>query len=511
MTAMNTSMVHSEHSMLKFLRSDELKPPQKPLPFVAFDASKSTAWLRNNVQHSWWRSDYQLAICSDFEAANTCKLYQDRIIKLSGGLVKLPAASTASEWCLMREIIWMLQVEPDTDTASVSKFFHVAVDKMEIVPNQNVSLASVTVDGMRSILVEFAAHMTILYRFRQFLRSVFGREYEIGSTASAPHTIECYATAIQGFMTSMSTFLLATETELIRQDPMVVYSVVKLSNDLQPYIRRMQQLYAIHARCYLDYRSHTNHVSAMHLLAALLKEIDSAATTECLNLASSLFLAAIKFYLFSFNGWWIEGRFDDWRNEFLIEKLNDIDAVTLTNPTANIYRLKSINSNDGVSEQVLETIRSCELLQMLSNQSLEAGYIINILYNLDKLGDMRQCQFADQENDFYESFLANVFTELEKFDKRLVVTVDEEGTQPSVEGSESTEKVENGETADEERNAPPVTKPETFCYDFGIDCNPLLAMVFEQSLENAIHLKRNDTTTETGTDLTSSCEIINKR
>lgn len=496
---MNASMVRSEHSALKLLRSGELHPPQKPLPFIPFDASKSAPWLNENVQPAWWRRDYQVTVCSDFDAANTCKLYQERITKLSGGLVKLPTASTASEWCLMREIIWMLQIEPDADTDGISKFFNIAVDKMEIVPNQNVSLASVTVDGIRSILAEFATHMTILYRFRLFLRSVFGKKNETDSTTPAPHTIECYANAIQGFTTSISTFLLATETELMRQDPMVVHSVVKLFNDLHPFLKQMQHLYAIHVRCYVDFRSHPNHVSAMYLLAALSREIDTAATKECLNLSTSLLLEAIKFYLSLFDGWWIEGRFDDWRKEFLIERLNDIDAVTSNNPTTNIYRAKPIVLDDGVPKQVLETIRSCKLLRLMSKQSLEAGYIINILYNLDKLSDMRLYQIVDDSNNFYGSFLSNVFHELEKFDKRLVVIGDEYDTRERVGESEETD------ATGEQATAPTASKAEAFRFDFGIDCNPLLAMVFEQYAENALQLERNDAV-ETATDLSTACE-----
>lgn len=504
MTVMNTSVVHSEHSALKLMRSGALNPPQKPLPFIVFDSTKSTAWLRKHVQPMWWHRDYRVSICSDFDAANTCKLYQEHITKLSGGLVKLPATSTASEWCLMREIIWMIQIEPDTNAVGISKFFSVITDKMEIIPNQNVSLASVTVDGIQSLLNDFAAYMTILLRFREFLRSVFDRKHEMGLHTPAAHTIECYANAIQEFMVSMSTFLLTKETELIQQDPMKVNSVVKLFNDLQPHIRRMQQLYAIHVRCYLDFRSHSNHVCAMHLLAALLREIDTAATAKYLNLATSLFLATIKFYLFLFNGWWIEGRFDDWRNEFLIEKLNDIDAATLTNPTANIYNKKSLSLANGVPENVLETIRSCKLLQMLSDQSLEAGYIINILYNLDKLSDMRQQQLTDQTNHFYESFLVNVFTELERFNKRLLVT-DEEESQPL------NDDALTATFSDEHTKASDATKANTFYYDFGIDCNPLLAMVFEQSIENAIKLKQNNSSAVPSTDLTNSCAGIYKR
>lgn len=502
-----SSIISSEQSTLKLLRSDALNPPQKPLSFIAFDATKSTAWLRSNVQHSWWHPDYQVTVTSEFDAANTCKLYQERIVKLSGGLIRLPTTSTASEWCLMREIIWMLQIEPGGTIAGISKFFTIVADRMEIIPNQNVSLASVTTEGIQSILVEFAAHMTILYRFRHFLRSVFGKEFVFGSGTQPAHTIECYANAINGFMSSIAELLLATETELIRQDPMVVQSVVKLHNDLQPHIRQMQLLYAIHMRCYLDFRLHSNHVSTMYLVAALLIEIDTAATAECLNLASSLFLATIKFYLVLFSGWWIEGHFDDWRNEFLIEKLSDIDAATLTNPTTSIYKEKSISLNDdGVTEKVLETIRSCKLLQLLSDQSLEAGYIINILYSLDKLGDMQQHQLTDHTNDFYDSFISKVMDEMEKFNKRLVVDEEDRSTPSAL-----PENATRAQMSDDQTQVSDASKIESFRFDFGTDCNPLLAMVFEQSIENAIQLKRNNATVDTSPDRTHSCHAMFKR
>lgn len=503
---MNISVAHHEHSGLKLIRNDALNPPQKPLPFIAFDSSKSTAWLNKNVQHSWWQRDYQVPIASDYDMANICQLHRERITKLSGGLIKLPAASTASEWCLIREIVWMLQVDPDTSTAGVGKFFSIDSNENRIVSNRNVSLASVTVDGMQSILNEFAVHMTILYRFRQFVRSVFGKGDDLGvKTDQAPHTIECYADAVQGFLTSMSSFLLTKEDELIRQDPMVIHSVVNFYTDMQPHIRQMQQLHTIHQRCYADFRKHSNHVSAMYLLATLINEIDTAATAEHLNLASELFVASIKFYLVLFNDWWIEGRFDDWRNEFLIEKMNDIDVVTLTNPTQNIYRVKAIGSDDGNAKHVLETIRSCRLLQMMSDQSLEAGYIINILYNLDKLNDMRQQQLCDHTSDLYESFVTNVFDELKKFDKRLVTSEDGELSvgDPSVGDASAVGTLT--ETAEIRADT---SEPDTFNYDLGVDCNPLLALVFE----NAMQSQRTDGVNgQSKRDLTHSNEITHKR
>lgn len=48
--------------------------------------------------------------------------------------------------------------------------------------------------------------------------------------------------------------------------------------------------------------------------------MDATGLVERLNIAASLFLTSIRFYLSVFSRWWIEGRFSDWGSEFLIEK-----------------------------------------------------------------------------------------------------------------------------------------------------------------------------------------------
>lgn len=64
----------------------------------------------------------------------------------------------------------------------------------------------------------------------------------------------------------------------------------------------------------------TGYVCAAHLFASLINEMETTAIVERINMATSLLLASIRFYLSVFNSWWMEGRFDDWCGEFLIEK-----------------------------------------------------------------------------------------------------------------------------------------------------------------------------------------------
>lgn len=64
----------------------------------------------------------------------------------------------------------------------------------------------------------------------------------------------------------------------------------------------------------------SGHVCVAFLLASLIHEMDTAPTVHRLNMASSLLLVSIRFYLFLFNTWWNEGQFHDWQHEFLVQK-----------------------------------------------------------------------------------------------------------------------------------------------------------------------------------------------
>lgn len=77
--------------------------------------------------------------------------------------------------------------------------------------------------------------------------------------------------------------------------------------------RNILKLQCIHS-------SFVGHVCVAHLFAGLIHEMDTTSVVERLNIATSLFVVSVRFYLHVFNRWWIEGQLRDWCNEFVIEK-----------------------------------------------------------------------------------------------------------------------------------------------------------------------------------------------
>lgn len=214
-----------------------LKPPEKKPILVEFDGSTAMDWQQKNVQKSWWR------------ASNQC------------------GVTILSEWCLLREIIWTLQLNPVEHSASIgnvpqpekfSRFFSLNTMSNEVIVNSDVSLTNMSVESLRTILFQFASAATILYRFRMFFAAVFQPptvNQFLESVQLAPHSIQCYAHGIDDFLQIISKTICDLEIELIQQDFTETYTVIYLYNQLLPHFRMINILYDIHQNVYIDFKT----------------------------------------------------------------------------------------------------------------------------------------------------------------------------------------------------------------------------------------------------------------
>lgn len=238
---------------LKLIRSNNsLRPPQKSKYYTEYDPTVALEWKKKHTQPPWWLDKiHNVKISSVHPAAKICEFFR------TGEPV-----TTLSEWCLMREILWMMQLEPnESDTSQkFSKFFTLNNDTDEIVVNSNISIPSVTVDGIQTILNEFADAMTILYRFRRFTETIFQHTKAISSfietsICAPPYTIQCYAHGLKEFLNLIAETITKLEIELIEQDPMEIRTIVGLYNEMLPHFRLLQKLNDIHRKVYIDFKT----------------------------------------------------------------------------------------------------------------------------------------------------------------------------------------------------------------------------------------------------------------
>lgn len=144
------------------------------------------------------------------------------------------------------------------------------------------------------------------------------------------------------------------------------------------------------------------------------------------------------------------------------------------------------------------------MITLFSQESLEAGYLLNILYNLDKLTDMKQqLSLNEDSNSLYEAFLGDVLKELAKFDRKLV---DESEANERTVGNE----VEQRSKTISQQHASDRDLKKFLMNSLDAD-NDLLCLVFDTCNMNSTTPESNEAYSMTKSDETMSCYRIYKK
>ncbi|XP_053680306.1 gamma-tubulin complex component 5 [Anopheles nili] len=393
---------------------NKIEPPKQEQIYQTF-SELGTEWLQENVQMTWWTEpQYKVNVNSDHRGATFCDFWTDRIVKASHGFLKTEPVSTVSEYCVLREIVWMFTNPVDC------KLFRIDDDQIWI--NSNVSLASTTEHGIQTFLLNFTEYMTIAYRLRNFCQGILEHTTK---TFPAPHSFECYAAGVKSFLDHMEAVMINTEKELMKQEPGKTYTIIKLFHELEPELFVLKKLYDIHKFSVLDWTKFPAHIAVAHLLSGLFRSVKLSANLEKGNLAFALLMAALKCYMNMIDTWWTEGRLDDWREEFLVEKTyaENSSAGLVTGYQARLFSKCKIRSFY-VSSAVSEVIENDPIIKLLLHHSLEAGYTLNILNGLDRISDMRKEQGRD-EHLIYMHFPETIVNELEQFRTEIPALTEE--------------------------------------------------------------------------------------
>uniref|UniRef100_A0A182JMA1 Gamma-tubulin complex component n=1 Tax=Anopheles atroparvus TaxID=41427 RepID=A0A182JMA1_ANOAO len=405
-TAVKTMDVVSQPSEGKeVVVFSQVEPPRQEEIYRTLVMADAASWLEENLQNRWWSDPhYQTVVNSEHKVASFCNFWTEHIVKASHGFLKSEPVSTVSEYCVLREILWMFTNPVDC------KLFRIDDDQIWI--NSNVSLPSTTEHGIQTFLLNFTECMTITYRLRNFCNNILE---DTAKSLPAPHTFECYAAGVKSFLNHMEKVMIGKETELMRQEPGKTHTIITFFHELEPELFVLKKLYDIHRFSVLDWTKFPAHIAVAHLLSGLFRSVKLSANLEKGNLAFALLLATLKCYMNMIDTWWTEGRLDDWREEFLVEKtyLENVPVGLLTGYQARLFSKCKVKSFY-VSSAISDVIENDPIIKLLLHHSLEAGYTLNILTGLDRISDMRKEQ-ETEEHLVYQSFLEAILEELETF------------------------------------------------------------------------------------------------
>lgn len=135
------------------------------------------------------------------------------------------------------------------------------------------------------------------------------------------------------------------------------------------------------------------------------------------NITFTLYLNCLKVFISIIDNWWIEGKLDDWQNEFLLEE----------NYNDNDFRLRSFEKNRNISFHVESSISSKilndDIINFLIEILVRSSSSLKMLVALDRFGDLKIenesncCGMFDE--DLYNSFFNRVVKDFKEINAKF--------------------------------------------------------------------------------------------
>lgn len=210
--------------------------------------------------------------------------------------------------------------------------------------------------------------------------------YEPVKIVPSPVAYECFAECIKQCLEPFNQYLNQTEMEIMQSTPLRrTLTILAFQNEMQPHLNRLEDMYNIYEKSILNYELIPAHICTSHMMSSLLNESSSTSNINYSNLSASLFLVCARVYLHIIDIWWTEGRLEDFKNEFLIEK----SESAFEENSSDGFRIRNFEISDNRNLISINSIQSNSFIKLITERSMQAGYSLYILYHLDRIGDIK--------------------------------------------------------------------------------------------------------------------------
>lgn len=238
---------------------------------------------------------------------------------------------------------------------------------------------------------------------RNFHRTIYSCEDRM-----PPRTLECYAANLNLHLLPVWQDILNYEKRLLNPKDFEINTLINMRLTLKNSFRHLETLFECHQQVIINWKQFPSHISAAFLLASLMHCYKVESNVEKSNLFISLLLASIKVFCEIIDTWWTEGRLDDWQQEYIVERVSNVDHTVCMREYC-----KNKSKAFFVPSHVSKIIQENSLFHIMKEHSLEAGRTLNLLYEINRIGDLRHNCDAMQGklyNVFIEDFLKQVKT-----------------------------------------------------------------------------------------------------
>ncbi|XP_075226285.1 gamma-tubulin complex component 5 [Lycorma delicatula] len=331
---------------------------------------KSESWLKENIQYNWWNDPaFRMEPDSTNPSARFAIIWEEHKHKQTQGLIPLGGTLLISEYKLIREVLWILQVPADT-------FIFKITNSGEVITKENISIPSLTPESLALYLkTNVCCYAEMVYHLINFVEDLEGAEHEM---KKPPYTYQSYANALHELLLSFFSTVCKIEQTVEKQEN--TCTLVSVVEELRPSFVKLSYIYSLHKAVAYDWRRSEGWFSSVRLLAIFYEDVYTSWKDEFVEVALELFVKSFKVYLQIIDIWLSEGKLEDWRDEFIIKRYEgDLKVVAYNAFLKEIKKTRIINIFQAVEKAGadLEHIRRLGEISALTTKIENKGCLYN--------------------------------------------------------------------------------------------------------------------------------------
>ena len=356
-------------------------------------AGQPVVWLRENVQFPYWREEQSVRPDSEERSANMARI--TRAVREERGELGL-RSNTLTEYQVVRELLWMLRSPVETPLfTQTNGEFRVAA---------RVSISSLGEAALRSLLTEAAGTINDVHRLQTFLSDLDT------STDIRPKTFEAYGCGLGLFLQAFSLDLFNLEEDVRKQEETL--TTLTVLDKLLPWRKMIAGFRRLHDVATLNWSQAANWESSIRLLSVLHNGLSTNHITALQPYLLDTFLRSLQPYLNIINIWLVEGRLEDWSNEFIFFK-----DETEREEDEDFWN-KVFQSRPYKELLISQNIAPLKLLKGLDHKILVSGKSVEILSKLDL--EVPDLNTTKSGVGLYQEFLTRLESQLPKLQPRSI-------------------------------------------------------------------------------------------
>lgn len=355
-------------------------------------------WLKQNVQNCWWiTGDVPNEVHSKYPCANFAERWEE--YSLAGRNNEhccRPKTIKISEYKVVREVLFMLH------SPAASFLFH--QEKGHFVVRNGVTIPSLTKDAVKNYLENVCEYVNIVYELQKFREEVYaGYQADGSSTKKLPtFTFEAYAASLHDILQEFAQFISKIEERVRKQED--INTLYQLICELRPKFKELKVIYDTHILATEDWKESPNWLAVTRLLSVLYEAGISATEVYESRHILKLFLKSFRPYFGIISTWLTEGQLEDWRQEFIITRNDDV-----VDRTWELWE-EGFTLHPYIDCLKSKGIEPLPLLEDVAEKVLHAGKSIELLKKLNKIGDFSH--LSDMKGSLYKEFLLAIIKEL---------------------------------------------------------------------------------------------------